>query len=86
MHQIVLWTAMTTASGLFGGGRHCGASPCGATYRTYSVAAAPAAVYAPRYAAPAPAPAAAVPQTVYYQRYYYPPVAASCSSGTCPRR
>ncbi len=40
MHQIVLLTAMTATSGLFGGGRACKSGHCG------SYAAAPAA-YAP---------------------------------------
>ena len=88
MHQIVLLTALTAASGLFGGGRH------GSTGRWgHSYTAAPCSGQAPcnvaQYPAayaPAPIPVAPVPRAAYYQSNYYAPAAAPCPTGNCPRR
>jgi hypothetical protein len=99
MNAIVLFTAMTATSGLFGfgGGRTCATGTCGRGYvaapscYTYR---APASSYAPAYAAPtyaAPAaaysaPAPAAPRVSYYQSNYAYPVTAGCPNGNCPRR
>lgn len=117
MHSIVLFTAMTATSGLFGGHRQVATSGCagGSCARPAAVAySAPSACqtgtcgtsygYGYRYAAPtgyaapapaqyapaptayaAPAPAAYSPApAVSYNSYYYP--AATCTTGSCPRR
>src|SRR3954454_13953473 len=47
MHQILLITAMTATSGLFGGGRHHAQAPCGRPTMGYS---APMYSHAPAYA------------------------------------
>ncbi len=91
MQQIVIMTALTVTSGLFGGGRHHGASGHWGRTPAYAAPAcsgqAPCAaspqVYAPT---PAPAPVAPAPQAVYYQANYYAPAPAPCPTGTCPRR
>ena len=73
MHQLVLITAMTATTGLFGGGKHCGkphhgkkavaasscysASPCGASY-AHGGPTAPAPYAAPSMQSYAPAPQA----------------------------
>lgn len=88
MHQIVLLTALTATSGLFGGGRHHAAGRYGPAYApTCGSAQAPcqAARYAPAYA-PAPAPVAPAPQAAYYQSNYYAPAPAPCATGNCPGR
>ncbi len=87
MHSIVLLTAMTATSGLFGGRHHkattyvaapsCQSGRCpSAVAPTYYPAPVRTAVRAP----------VAAPAT--YSSYYYPtaPVAASCATGNCPRR
>ena len=73
MHQLVLLTALSATSGLFGGGKHCDGgramvapaqSSCSsrATAPAYSYATAPAPAYgAPAYAPMAPAPTYAAP-------------------------
>src|SRR4051794_22905624 len=92
MHQVVLITALTAASGLFGGGRHCSSGRCG---QSYSYAPAPCAAQAgcyphqspAQYAAPyGQAPYGQAPQAAYYQSQYYAPAAAPCATGNCPRR
>ena len=99
MHQIVLLTAMTATSGLFGG-HHVKAKHSGAAYtRSACVATVPATTCrtgtcptayapAPRYvytSAPAAAPRMAATAPAYRTSYYYPP-ASTCATGTCPRR
>lgn len=61
MHQIILLTALTATSGLFGGGRQCGAGGCGRPTMGYTA-------YAPQqYAACQPGTACgAVAQPTYY--------------------
>ena len=96
MHQIVLLTAMTAASGLFGGGRSCNNGQCANGYQWQAAPRqAPAVAYAPpapTYYAPAPVPAPVAPQAHYYPTAYtYPtnyaaPTTAACPTGTCPRR
>ena len=86
MHSIVLLTAMTATSGLFGGRHHKAttyvAAPSCQSGRCPSAAAPAYSAAPPR--TPALAPAAA---PITYSSYYYPtaPV-ASCATGTCPRR
>lgn len=91
MHQIVLLTALSATTGLFGGGRcHRGHH---AYFPARGHAAAPAygqcgtcpqvATYAPQ-VAPA-TQTAQVAQPVPYTSYYYPP-ASSCPNGQCYRR
>lgn len=88
MHQFVLLTAMTAASGLFGGGRQtCTTGQCSNTVSwaptVRQAPVAPAPVYYRPYAAPQAsyfAPRAFAPAA-----YAYPPV-SSCANGTCPRR
>lgn len=85
MHQLVILTALTATTGLFGGARHH-APAYSAPTPSYSTcangtcgAASPAAYYtpapAPYYTAPAPAPyqTATAPQAQAYRSYYYPP-------------
>lgn len=80
MHQIVLLTAMTATSGLFGGGRHCPNGQC-AQARWAPFAHQPRVV---SYAPPAPT---YVPQAVPQAAYVYPTTPAyPCPNGTCPRR
>lgn len=95
MHSIVLLTAMTATSGLFGG-RPAKMGHQAAYSRPVQVAAAPcrtgtcggsyapAATYAPAAPAYAPAPQTATVPATAYSSYYYP--AASCATGNCPRR
>jgi hypothetical protein len=90
MHQIVLLTAMTATTGLFGGGRHCTSGRCSASYRPAPVVARTYVPRSPAYTVQAPAraaaPVAVAPRTAYYQRYYSAPTAATCTSGSCPKR
>jgi hypothetical protein len=69
MQTLVMLTAMTAATGLFGGGaRTCTSGNCGGQVAHYAPAPARA-HWAPQYAAPvAPAPAT-------YSSHYYPPAA-----------
>ncbi len=87
MHQIVLMTALTAASGLFSGGRQHAAGRYGRAYApVQSVAPVASPYYAPQPApAYAPAPAQAS-RAAYYQSNYYAPQAAPCATGNCPRR
>ena len=91
MHSIVLLTAMTATTGLFGGHRQARTAGCqtGQCARPAAVAYAPATCRTGNcptaYAAPAPAAYAPAAPAVTYQSAYYPP-AASCATGTCPRR
>jgi hypothetical protein len=101
MHSILLLTAVTATSGLFGGARHCKTGQCGTSYaRPARVATAPASCqtgncgtsYAPPVQAYAPAPRAYAPAPqmtaapAAYSSYYTPAVAGSCATGNCPRR
>ena len=91
MHSIVLLTAMTATTGLFGGHRQartaCQGGQCA---RPAAVAYAPATcrtgncptAYAAPVQAAAYAPAA---PAMTYRSAYYPP-AANCATGNCPRR
>ncbi len=68
MHQIILLTAMTATSGLFGGGRAtCASGTCGMTY-------APAPAYST--CAPGTPCGGYVQQAPAPQQYYYPYPAA----------
>jgi hypothetical protein len=98
MHQLVILTALTASTGLFGGGKHhrgsCGqvagscyaSAPmtgCGTTGYSYPAYSAPVAP-APQ-AAPAPQTAPMVHPTAYTApSYYYPP--SACAGGNCYRR
>jgi hypothetical protein len=100
MNAIVLLTAMTASSGIFGGGRaSCAGGQCGRTYAAPVRYAAPACAggqcagyvaQAPAYgyAAPAygaaPAPRMAMRPTYTPMAYY--PTASACPNGTCYRR
>jgi hypothetical protein len=92
MHSLVMLTALTATTGLFGGGRchqrgHCyaPAPSCAAAPMYYqagggcagTVAAAPQAVAAPQTAQVAQ-------PTVYTASYYYAP--STCPNGNCYRR
>lgn len=95
MHQIVLLTAMTATSGLFGG-HHGRTNSCngGSCARPAAAAYAPAATcrsgncgtgsYAPA-AHHAYGPQMAPARSNYRTSNYYPP-ASSCATGNCPRR
>jgi hypothetical protein len=87
MHQFVLLTAMTAASGLFGGRPACTTGQCPSTVSwaptVRQAPAAPAPVYYRPYAAPQATYAA--PRTFAPAAYPYPAV-PSCANGTCPRR
>jgi hypothetical protein len=86
MYQLVLLTALTTTTGLFGGARTCSSGHCGSAAPAYYApapaysscangscgATAPAASYAP---APTPYYSAAAPAQPSYHSYYYPPAA-----------
>ena len=102
MHSIVLLTAMTATSGLFGG-HHGRANSCGAACgRPARVAYAPVATcrtgncgtasYAPAaHYGYAPAPYAApqhvaAPAPTTYMTSNYYAPASSCATGNCPRR
>lgn len=86
MHQIVLLTAMTATTGLFGGGRQCTSGRCNVSYRPAPVVAQAYVPRSPAYTVQPPAPVAVAPRTAFYQRYYSAPTAATCTSGTCPKR
>ena len=100
MHQIVLLTAMTATSGLFGGGRHCKTGQCGAPM-AYHQAYAPVSACQPgapcggSYAAPTPVPQAApapqaayapAPRAAFYPSFYAAPATPACAGGNCYRR
>ena len=85
MHSIVLLTAMTATSGLFGGNRHhkatrayAPATTCQSGRCAAPTAYAPAPVYAP-----APRVAAA---PLIYRSNYSAAAAPACATGNCPRR
>jgi hypothetical protein len=91
MHSIVLFTAMTATTGIFGGhrqartacqGGQC-ARPAAVAYApsTCRTGACPTAYAAPATHAMTYAPAPAMT----YRSAYYPP-ATSCATGNCPRR
>lgn len=92
MHQIVLFTALTATSGLFGGGRTtCTTGTCPQVYSAPAVQQASAPAAAPTYYYTAPAPQVAQPQAVapHIARrnrvaFYYTP--STCTTGNCPRR
>jgi hypothetical protein len=102
MHQIVLLTALSATTGLFGGGRQCRTGYCGssvtrpayyAPVSTCRTGTCPRTYAAAPVAAPQAAPAAAPPQTAYAQPRrvasyysYYYPTQSTCPGGNCPRR
>src|SRR6476620_10513546 len=79
MHQIVLLTAMTATTGLFGGGRQGVLTRYRAAYQPASVVArAPMMVYPtvnPGYQVQPQAPAQVAPPAGYYQSHYSAPAA-----------
>jgi hypothetical protein len=99
MHQIVLLTALTATSGLFGGGRHCRTGQCGTpapAYHAYAPVSTcqPGTACAGSYAAPmahrAPvysAPQAPAPQTAYapapQATTYYPSFYSAPAATSC---
>lgn len=91
MHPIVLITALTATSGIFGGSRTaCTTGTCAQVYAAPApVVAAPA--QATPYYAPAPAVQAAQPRVAAPRwgrrgRVAYYTTASTCTTGTCPRR
>jgi hypothetical protein len=90
MHSIVLLTALSATSGIFGGGRtqQCSTGQCpNVAYAAPAAthAAAPAPQY---YSAPAPMAQAAAPRRQWFRtaRMTYAAPATTCSNGTCYRR
>lgn len=94
MNAVVLLTAMTATSGLFGGHRQARTASCqgGSCARPAVVAYAPATCQTGRcpqpysYAAPARAVYAPAPAMAYTSYYSPPAQAATCTTGTCPKR
>jgi hypothetical protein len=95
MQSIILMSALTMTSGLFGGGRSsCPSGQCGAAMvpaSAYQYTYAPTAYYAPQ-----ARPVSYLPTTYYTQPstaaapaqmyYYVYPTATACPNGSCYRR
>lgn len=99
MHSVLLLTALTATSGLFGGGRQCTSGNCGspAVYYTYAPryynvqapcatcpASAPQAAPVPQAAAPAVQPAAVPQAPAAPVGYYYGAGYYYPTAATCP--
>ncbi len=92
MNSIVILTALTATSGLFGGGRHARAAHQAAYARPVASVSAPCRTgTCPQAYVAQPSPTMmAAPQAVAapsqtYTSYYSAPM-APCATGTCPRR
>jgi hypothetical protein len=91
MHQIVLFTALSATTGIFGGGRAtCTTGTCGQVYAAPAPAVAAAAPNVTYYT-PAPAPQVvqpqfAAPRLARRNRVAFYTAPATCTTGTCPRR
>ena len=95
MHSIVLLTAMTATSGLFGGHhKQARTAGCqgGSCARPAAVAYAPSGNCStgqcgtPSYGGHASYAPAPQHRATAYTSNYYPPASSSCATGNCPRR